>query len=277
MSIFDTLLGSTSSGNTNNQQTSTQQQVEQKNTNQNTQAVTQQNQQQTSSGDTTAKTNTAQKNTSQATGVTSSLNSDVVNTVSGLISQLAGGKGQVNDIVSALISKAATPAISEQDIAAQQEAAKLQFDQGEAVDIGRAKNTIGSNMNTYSKLLDQKGGQDLATTLAGIFAQAKLSNAQISTQQLMDALQGSATNSGQIAQLVEALKGANTTTSQSIAGTTSQDTTAQTVQQVLDILNGTNTATQSSQTDEQTGAQASGTSSSNTQGKQGSGLLGLLF
>ena len=269
MSLFDTLLGSTSSGKTNNQQASTQDQVEEKNTTQNTTAVTNQNQSQSSAG----KTNTQQANTSQATGQTNSLNQDVVNTVSGLIKNLAGGNGDINTIVSSLIQKAGTPAISEADIKAQGDAAKLAFGQGEAVEIGRAQNAVGSKMNTYSELLAQKGEQDLATVLSGIVANARSTNAQISTSQLVAALEGTGQESGQIAQLVSALKGANTSTSQNITGSTSQDTT----QQLLDILNGTNTATQNSQTAENTAATASGSSTSNTQGKQGSGLLGMLF
>lgn len=273
MSLFDTLLGSTSRGSTNNQQSSSQNQIEEKNVAQQTNATTAQNQQQASSGSTTANTNTSQKN--QSSGTTNSLNQDVVNTVSGLIKNLAGGNGQIDDIVTQLITKANTPAISDADILAEQNKAKLDFSQGEAVDIGSMKNRIGSNLNTYSALLDQKGQQDLSTTLAGIVAQAKSTNAQISTQQLMDALQGASAGSDQVANLVSALKGANTQST--ISGTTTQDTTAQTIQNMLDILNGVTTAQQNSNTQENTAASADGTSSSNTQGKQGSGLLGLLF
>ena len=277
MSLFDTLLGSSSSGDTNNQSKSNQTQVEQKNTTQNTSAVTNTNQQQASTGTNTTNSSTAQKNQSTATGQQNSLNQGVVDTVSGLITQLAGGKGQVSDIVSSLLQKANTPAISDADIKAQGDAAKLAFSQGEAVDIGQAQNRIGSKMNTYSELLDQKGQQDLATTLAGIMAQAKSTNAQISTQQLIAALEGTGQQSGQVAQLVSALKGANVSNTQSITGSTTQDTQAQTIQQLLDIITGNNTAVQSSVTDENTAAQASGSSTSNTQGSQGSGLLGLLF
>lgn len=277
MSLFDTLIGSTSSGNTANTTNTNQNQVEEKNTNQQTSAVTNQNQQQSSSGNTASQTSTKQQNTSQAVGQTSSLNQGVVDIVSGLISNLAGGKGQVNDIVTQLITKASTPAISDADVKAQQDAARLEFGSGEAVQIGQAQNAIGSKNNTYSQLLAQKGDQDLAATLAGIFANAKLQNETLSTQQLMDALQGASIGSQQVAQLVEAIKGANTTTSQAITGATTQDTNAQTVQALLEILQGTNTATQNSNTQEQTAAQASGKSTSNTSGSQGSGLLGWLF
>lgn len=343
MSLFDTLIGSTANASSNNTSANNQSQAEQKNTNTNANTNTSGSQQTSSNQNTTQNTNSSQntqQNTSQNTNQNTSENtnqntsggnasaskgSNVTSTLDAgtiaalgqllptLISSVAspnGGAALTQQIASQFLQKSQTPAISASDIAGQESAAVTSFNQNEKVDINKLQNSIGSKNNTYSALVEQKGQQDLASTLAGIVANASATNAQIGDSQLNDAIQAIVAGSGigqnnvqNLLGLVSALKGATTTesTDQSVTGSTSQNvsggstqsvvgqntgsstgisdtsTTAQTIAQILEAINNSQSVNQSSVSAEDTAAVASGTSSSNTAGKQGSGLLGMLF
>ena len=264
MSLFDDLIGSTSNANSSNKTTQNQVQQESQVTN-------------------TAQTGTTNTSGNQVTrgnqtSTTSSLDPTTIALIGSLLQPLAaqaanpnaGPAGQANQIAQVLQTKAATPAVSASDIAGQESAAKTSFANNEAVDIGRLQQSIGSKNNTYAALVDQKGQTDLASTLAEIVANANLQNAQISTQQLTDAVQAltsgaqiGAAGVSNIAALLQVLKGATTTSG--VAETSNTDTS----QNVVTAQNQTS--------DQETQAAASGGSTSSTAGTQGSGLLGLLF
>lgn len=296
MSLFDTLIGSTGNASSNNNSTSDQTQAEQKNTSGQVDTSTSGSQVTNSNNVSNTNSNTNQSNASSAKGTntTSTLDANTIAALSALIPGLAksvadpngGSAALTQQIAQQFLTKSQTPAISDQDIAGQQSAAVTSFNNNEAVDISKLQNSIGSKNNTYSALVAQKGQTDLASQLAGIVANAKSTNAQIGDTQLNDAINAIVagagignTNVGNLVSLISSLKGAQTTetTDQNIAGTTSQNTQAQTVAQILEILNNNQNVNQNSNTSEDTAAVASGASSSNTAGKQGSGLLGMLF
>lgn len=288
MSLFDTLLGNASHADTHTNQSQQQSQLEDKTTN--TVSNQQTNNVQTSNQQSATNSNTTQQNQSSASGrnVTSTLDANTMGTLQQLIRNLSttpaggGSQGAINNVVQTILQNAQKPAVSDADIAGKQSAAVTSFNQGEAVDIGRLQNAIGSKNNTYSTLVAQKGQQDLASTLAGIVADAHLQNTTVQNQQLQTAIQALVQSAGvgsqnvqDIAGLVAQLKGATTTedTSQSISGQTNQQNVANTVAQLLDILNGN--TTQNVNQEEQTGTQTNINQSSSTGGSQGSGFLGL--
>jgi hypothetical protein len=276
MSLFDSLIGSTSTGRTSGTSTQDEQQAQSKQT--------------TGSQVSTGSTQTAgqqsstsgQKQNQTTGGFSSSLDPATIALVTSLIPGImqgsTSGSGDINAIAAQLRAKAATPAISDADIAGQQSAAVTSFNQGEAVDNARLTNAIGSKNNTYSALVHQKGQEDLSSTLGGIVANAKATNAQISTQQLTDAVsalvQGGSLNAnaaGAIANIIQSIKGGNTVTGASTTG----DTTAS-----ENLVSG-----QTVNTDSQVGtsqiedtiANLTSNNTNYTKGTQGSGLLGLIF
>lgn len=119
--------------------------------------------------------------------------------------------------------------------------AKLSFETGEGQDIATTQQAIGSKGNTFSQLIQQKGQNDLTTTIANIAAQGQLQASQLDTQDLNSAISAisSASSSGAtdvssalapLISIISALKGATTTANSNdisnIIGSTNSDTTS---------------------------------------------------
>lgn len=280
MSLFDDLIGSTSSANSNNNTANNEVQQQSQ--------TTTGSQTQTGSTTTAGNQNTTSQQTSGQTGTstTSSLDPTTIALIASLLNPLAasaanpnsGNAGTLQQIAQQQIAASKTPAVSASDIAGEQSAATTSYNEGEAVTNNRLIQSLGSNQNTYAALTQQAGQKDLASTLAGITAQAGATNATISAQDLASAVQSltassnvGSTNVANIAALLNVLKGASTTTTSD----TSDITNA--IQQLLSAQNVNSDTNQSSSSDQETSAGASSTGSSSTAGTQGSGLLGMLF
>lgn len=273
MSLIDDvfgLIGNTGDTSSSNQSGSKQSQEEQTLANTSSQTV--------GNTGTQGKQGSTTAQTSQQTGeqTQTSLDPAVQALVTSLLSGAAGGVNAGNSgpnsnesIVSKLIASANTPAVSAADIAGEQSAAKTSFAQGEAVNIGQLKQQIGSVTNTYAAQLDQKGQQDLAATLAGIVANAGATNKAAQLQALSAALGGNNSNSSTFLALVDALKGANVT-SQSASG--SSGLTQEDINTLQNIFSNSTTNTGSNET--KSGI-AVGSSNSNTQGSENTGLFSL--
>jgi len=168
----------------------------------------------------------------------------------------AGGAATVNSTglqqVAQLALKNATggnASTVDQALAADKAAAELNFQTGEGQQIATTQQAIGSKVNTYSQLIEQKGKSDLATQLDQITANAKLQELGLNNNSLQTVISAltQASNVGAtdataalnpVLQLVAALKGAQTTRAGTTAqtGTTTGDTTQTTIQDLINSL-----------------------------------------
>lgn len=262
MGLFDSLFGSSSKQSSNSSTSGTTTQ-NQSNTGENL-TTSNQTSANTGSTNTTGTQATQTQQTGTQNQVTSTLDADTINQLKTLLGgAVTNAGGAVNatgnsDALKTIASTAFANGTGGNDstvdasIAADQAQAKIDFSNGEGTQIAGLEQGIGSKNNTYSQLLEQKGTTDLATSLQKISADAKLQELGLNNNDLQTAIGALTASSGAAATdantalapllaIVSALKGATSTTTgaTTVAGSTSETATQQTIQDLINAITGT--------------------------------------